>query len=184
MKETGSLKIEQVAVDAVKLVKKPKKHLKTQRERLKQFIRLTGIFLPIIIDAENKVVNGNLRVEVAKELGLKEIPAVKIDRVMTEEEIIAFSVAEKETYDKGYWDTTLLEKKLIGFTEEQLNSLGYADIDRVLLEIKDKIRGEEKGGYVMLEFLVEEYMERKAEIDAVLDKLEKGGYRWEQSRTG
>ena len=51
---------------------------KEQIEKLKRAIKQFGFLVPVLIDDRNRVIVGHARMEAAKELGLAEIPCIRI----------------------------------------------------------------------------------------------------------
>jgi len=56
-------------------------------ENLTESIRNNGVLEPIFIDTKNNIISGNRRVAIAKDLGLKTIPAIVVDEKLSEFEI-------------------------------------------------------------------------------------------------
>lgn len=164
-------RLEEVSLSELVLIETPKKHTEYQKERLRRSIKTVGFVAPIVVDAENKVVNGRLRVEVARELGMEKVPAYRLDRAMTEEEIKAFSVADAETYFKGSWDIEKLKETLAKIDIEKAADFGHSAVQLSGLKVVDRKEKEGRvAGYILLEFTDEEFEREYEKIKKVLDE--------------
>jgi len=101
----------------------PRKASKEQFEQLKKSIQKFGFVDPIIVNCapgrENIVIGGNFRVEVAKALGIKKIPAVYVCIQDIEKEQELNLRLNKNT---GEWDWELLAN----FSEDMLLNVGFS----------------------------------------------------------
>jgi len=114
-------------------------------------IKEFGFRQPIVVDSEMVIVVGHVRYEAAQKLGLKKVP-VHVMEGATAEQIKAYRIADNRTGEEAEWDKALLhleiteldtaafDNSLLGFNEEELNSL------RLSLDgLQDGIDGEEQG---------------------------------------
>lgn len=76
-------------------------------ESIKQF----GFKVPIVVDRDNVIVAGHMRLKAAKKLGLKTVPCVIADD-LTAEQVKAFRLADNKTAELAEWDLPALEKEL------------------------------------------------------------------------
>jgi len=135
---SNHLAVEMVAVD--KLQPYPGNahtHPKKQRKALKAAIREFGFNVPILIDGDDAIVAGELRADVAKELGFGDIPAIRITH-LSEAQIRAFIIAENRVSELGEWDTEKLAAEFdflasVNFNVE-LTGFEAPEIDIVLAE--------------------------------------------------
>ena len=74
-------------------------------------IKMFGFKQPIVIDKDNVVVAGHVRLEAAKKLGMKKVPCVVADD-LTEEEVKAYRLADNRTRDLSKWDSEKLIEEL------------------------------------------------------------------------
>lgn len=120
----------------------PRKWSKEQVEQLKESIQRFGIVDPIIANSadnrKNIIIGGHFRLEVAKQLGYKEIPVVyvNIPEIEREKELNL-----RLNKNQGEFDYSLLAKfdenilSGIGFSSEEIDSI--FDIDDTNTEIFD-----------------------------------------------
>src|SRR5882757_2318910 len=68
-------------------------HPKKQRDKLASIIRRCGFFNPILVDEQREVISGHLRLSVAEQLGLTEVPVIQISH-LSDPEKRALALAE------------------------------------------------------------------------------------------
>lgn len=89
---------------------------------IKEFPQMLDI-RPIVVDENNIVLGGNMRLKACKEAGLKEVPIIKASE-LTEEQKKEFILKDNQSF--GEWDNNLLsewDKELLlnsGFEEWEL----------------------------------------------------------------
>lgn len=125
------LQIQTVQIEDLRFPEKnPRKWSESATEGLKESVRRFGIVDPVLLNSakgrENVILGGRFRIEVAKELGYTEIPAVHvhIDNPVKERELIL-----RLNKHHGNWnidilkefDVSLLED--IGFSSEELDEI-------------------------------------------------------------
>ncbi len=120
----------------------PRKWSKEQVDQLKESIQRFGIVDPIIVNSadsrKNIIIGGHFRLEVAKQLGFKEIPVVYINIPEIERER---ELNLRLNKNEGEFDYSLLAKfdenilKDIGFGSEEMDAI--FDIDDINTEIFD-----------------------------------------------
>lgn len=79
-------------------------------------INAFGFKVPIVINAEGKILAGNTRYKAAQRLGLKKVPCVVADD-LDEVKQKAFILADNKTSELAEWDFELLEKELAELSE-------------------------------------------------------------------
>lgn len=135
-KHKENINIQYIAVDLLKPSEhNPRKWPEDKISALRESIRRFGLVDPIICNSaagrENVVIGGNFRLNVAKELGYKEVPVVYIKLEDLERERELTIRLNKNT---GEWDLDLLAAfdeallKDIGFDSEELDEV-FADLD-------------------------------------------------------
>ncbi|RKZ19682.1 hypothetical protein DRQ17_00455 [bacterium] len=147
------IKVERVSLDSLSYLEgNPRKLSKTVKKRLKDSISQFGYISPVIIDTKNRIIAGNQRVKVLRELiqagqrvqGVEngEITAVRLVGY-SEEELKIFSLAENKI--RGDWDTDKLvdfikgiEEKITNVDDIFLSGFSKVEIDRVLEEVVKK----------------------------------------------
>ena len=108
-----------------------------QITRIANAIARLGFCLPILITADDEIIDGHERVEAAKQLGFTEITCVVIDH-LDDEEIRVLRIALNRIAEKGSWDFDELRlefKELIELGAPiELSGFELPEIDIVLAE--------------------------------------------------
>ena len=86
-------------------------------------IREFGFKVPVIIDKDNVIVAGHVRLLASRELGLEEIPCIVADD-LTPEQIKAFRLADNKTSELSGWDFEMLDSELAGL-ELDMSQFGF-----------------------------------------------------------
>lgn len=119
-----SLKIEYVPIDSIKPYERNAKlHPQEQIEQIKESIRQVGFRDPIGI-WHGEIVEGHGRHIAAKELGMTEIPVIKLDD-MTDEERRAYMLIHNQTTMNSGFDQTLLDIELGDITGIDMSVFGF-----------------------------------------------------------
>lgn len=122
------MELENLSVDKIKPYENnPKKHPDVQIELLKKVITEFGFQVPVIVDKNNVLIAGHGRLEAAKQLGLKELPAVRVEN-LSEEQIKAFRIADNRVAESE-WNYTLLLEELRTLDERLLSLAGFSPDD-------------------------------------------------------
>lgn len=128
---TEILKTEYLSVDALTPYERnAKKHDETGVAAIKASIEQFGFLDPIgIWGAKNLVVEGHGRLMAAKEMGITEVPCIRLDS-LSDEQRRAYALAHNKTAELSGWDFELLNLE-IGELEEvgfDLKPLGFSEI--------------------------------------------------------
>jgi len=103
-------------------------------DKLAAMIHEFGFRVPIVAKSDGLVVDGHLRLQAAKKLGLETVPCLSADD-MTDAQIKAFRIAVNKAAEFASWDEDALaaeieelgemdfEMELTGFDEDELNEL-------------------------------------------------------------
>lgn len=86
---------------------------------IKEFPQMLDI-RPIVIDENNIVLGGNMRLKACKEAGLKEVPTINV-KDLTEEQKREFILKDNQSY--GEWDYSVLKE----WGKEMLTGSGFED---------------------------------------------------------
>jgi DNA modification methylase len=78
-------------------------HSKRQLEKLEKVIRDLGFLVPVLIDRTGQIVAGHARIDIAKRLGMPEVPAIRLDH-LTPAQVRAFRVFDNRIVEDGEWD--------------------------------------------------------------------------------
>lgn len=113
-------------------------------------IREFGFKVPAVIDKSGEIIAGHTRYKAAKKLGIKEIPCIIADD-LTEEQIMAFRLADNKVGEMAEWDFDLLDEELEKMSCIDMEQFGFLesgisedDIDKYFLESEEKEEGKRK----------------------------------------
>lgn len=113
----------------------PRTHTKKQIRQIARSIERFGWTNPILIDAENGVIAGHGRLEAAKQLGMSEVPVLRLDH-MSEAEKQAYIIADNKLAENAGWDDALLAAELQGLfdldIDVELTGFDMGEIDIIL----------------------------------------------------
>src|SRR5258705_444814 len=98
----------------------PRIHSKKQIEQIAKSIRSFGFNVPILIDAQSKVVAGHGRILACMKLGWSEVPTITLEH-LTAEQAKAFLIADNKLTENASWNEQLLA--------QQLQALCAAELD-------------------------------------------------------
>lgn len=109
------------AVNELKLdPKNPRSHTPRQLRKIARSIKTFSFIVPVVIDATNKLICGHGRVLAAQQLGLTEVPTIRVEH-LTEAQARAFMIADNRLTEIAEWDDELLAS--------QLRELAALDLD-------------------------------------------------------
>lgn len=94
----------------------PPKHV----QQLAKSITTFGFNVPILIDAEGRVIAGHGRLLAARQLGWSEVPTITLEH-LSSDQVRAYRIADNRLTDCSTWDERLLA--------EQLKELAGAELD-------------------------------------------------------
>lgn len=89
----------------------PRVHSKRQIRQLANNIAKFGFNVPILVDAERKVIAGHGRLLACGELGIAEVPTLRLDH-LTPAQARAFAIADNRLSEIASWDDQLLAEQL------------------------------------------------------------------------
>jgi hypothetical protein len=98
----------------------PRVHSKKQVRQIATSIAAFGFNVPILVDAQSKVVAGHGRILACLELGLSEVPTICLDH-LSAAQAKAFLIADNRLTVNASWDEPLLA--------QQLKELCLAELD-------------------------------------------------------
>ena len=87
-----------------------RQHNKHQRKKARALFSEHGIVVPIILDERMRIIDGVLRFEIAKELGLQELNAVIVSNA-TEATLLQLELSLNRLAEDSAWDTERLKTK-------------------------------------------------------------------------
>jgi len=135
-----SSEIEFLPIEALKLdPRNPRTHSRNQRRLIKKSIEKFGFTNPVLIGANNEVLAGHGRIEVANELGMATVPCRRLAE-MSEEEKRAYLIADNKLALGAGWDRDLLalhfgELGAVGF-DVSLTGFEMGEIDILMKEVE------------------------------------------------
>lgn len=134
--EILELRIQDVELDE----SNPRITTEEQIELYKKILTRFGMIVPILITSENKILYDSGKYEAAKQLGMKIIRAVRIDK-LSEDELRTLRLAELNAQEKGEWDFEKLYDELSKLNEDDLFLTGFnlAEIEKELETDGDSI---------------------------------------------
>ena len=91
--------------------KNARTHSKKQIRQIAESIRTFGFTNPVLIDQANTILAGHGRVQAAKDIGMGEVPCIRIEH-MTEAEKRAYVIADNKLALNAGWDEDLLAEEL------------------------------------------------------------------------
>jgi len=118
MASNGYIEIEKIKPYS----KNAKKHDKKQIQKVANSIKEFGFNQPVVVDKAGVLIVGHGRLEAAKLLGLKEVPAITVD--LTKEQADAYRLADNKL-NESEWDMKLAIEELKGLSSEMLDLTGF-----------------------------------------------------------
>ncbi|MGV8996260.1 MAG: ParB/Srx family N-terminal domain-containing protein, partial [Parvibaculaceae bacterium] len=110
----------------------PRQHPKSQIRALTKSFEAFGQVLPILIDAESRIISGHAQWEVAKRLDMSEVMVIRIE-FMSEPQIKALMVALNRLSDLSTWDDVALRTVLLDLHDLELDfdieATGFNEIE-------------------------------------------------------
>jgi len=89
----------------------PRTHTPKQVQQIAASIKRFGFTNPILVDDDNGVIAGHGRLAAARQLGLNEVPTVRLSD-MSQAEIRAYVIADNKLAENAGWDRNLLGLEL------------------------------------------------------------------------
>lgn len=108
--------IEQLQLDP----QNPRSHSRKQIRQIARSIETFGFNVPVLTDADRKVIAGHGRLMACKELGWSEVPTIELDH-LSKAQAKAFMIADNRLTENSVWDDRLLA--------EQLQELSLQNLD-------------------------------------------------------
>ena len=110
----------------------PREHPKSQIRALTKSFEAFGQVLPILVDADGRIISGAAQWEVAKRLGMTEVMAIRVE-YLSEPQTKALMVALNRLGDLSKWNEQALSKILLDLHELELDfdieASGYTEIE-------------------------------------------------------
>src|SRR3984893_8440759 len=138
----------------------PRLHSKKQIRQIANSIEAFGFNVPVLVDADLKVIAGHGRLLACRELGWPEVPTLRLDH-LTPAQARAFMIADNRLTEIATWDDPLLAQQL-----KDLSVLG--------LDFSIEITGFEMGEIDLRIASLEELSETDADPADVLPEVPAG----------
>lgn len=122
------LEIKYIPIDDIKPYKNNPRLNEDAIPYVMNSIKEFGFKNPIILDKNNVIVAGHTRLESAKRLDMKEVPAIYADD-LTEEQVKAFRLADNKVAEKSMWDYTKLDEELDNILDIDMSMFDFVDDD-------------------------------------------------------
>lgn len=129
MSERAELRIELINVDdLMEYDGNARAHGREDIEAIEWSIQQFGFNDPIgIWSKDNVIVEGHGRLKAAKNLGMTEVPCIRLDH-MTDEQRRAYALAHNKTAELSAWDFDKLDLELAGIHELDMTKLGFEPV--------------------------------------------------------
>lgn len=115
----------------------PRTHSEKQIKKLEKSIEKFGFNVPLVTDKDNVIISGNAVFKAAKNMGLKEVPTVKIEHLAGAKRK-AFILAVNKIAEESGWDDAILRSDFQILIEEEfdLSITGFeiGEIDVLMLD--------------------------------------------------
>ena len=89
----------------------PRRHTAKQIRQIAESIRSFGFNVPLLVDADDKVIAGHGRLLACGQLGRAEVPTIRLDH-LSDAQARAFMIADNRLTEIAGWDDRLLGEQL------------------------------------------------------------------------
>jgi hypothetical protein len=141
--ELSYIRLEELRPSARKLRKLDSAHMR----EVASSISLLGFCDPLLIGRGNELIDGEARFEAAKQLGLDQIPCVRVEHLSPDEQRVLRLAVNRLAEKKGQWDLDALkiefEELILLDAPIEITGFSPAEIDHVILG--DATEGLEQG---------------------------------------
>lgn len=128
----ANLQVEMLPIEALtEYENNARAHGREDIEAIEWSIQQFGFNDPIgVWSADNVIVEGHGRLKAAKNLGMTEVPVIRLDH-MTDEERRAYALAHNKTAELSMWDFGKLDLELAGIHELDMTKLGFEPLEEI-----------------------------------------------------
>lgn len=127
------LKVEYIPIEDIKPYEKNAKiHTEEQIEQIKKSIKEFGMNDPIGIWRDNIIIEGHGRLMACKELGMEEVPVIRLDD-LTDEQRRAYTLVHNQTTMNTGFNMVILDEELDNI-DIDMSELGFPDSEEVNLD--------------------------------------------------
>ena len=139
---SGPLQIVYRPIDELKLnPQSARKHSRKKLEQLARSLDSFGFVTPALVDAEDRVIAGNARIQAARQLGRTHVPTIRLEH-LSEAKRRALTIADNRLAECASWDQRLLAQELQHLCSVELD-FNIEVTGLALKEIELKIAGVE-----------------------------------------
>jgi hypothetical protein len=123
-------------------------HSAKQLRQIAASIERFGFIVPVLVNAQKQILAGHGRVEAAKLLGLKEVPAMRLDHLSPVEQR-AYAIADNRLAELAEWNRDTLAIELHGLIELKfaVEVTGF-EMGEIELILHDEDEGQNEGAEV------------------------------------
>jgi DNA modification methylase len=100
--------------------KNARQHSDKQVQQIARSIETFGFNVPVLVDANLRVVAGHGRLLASKLLGIADVPVIRLEH-LSETQRVAFAIADNRLTENSKWDKGLLAEQLMTLSEAQLD---------------------------------------------------------------
>ena len=163
------LKIEYLPVKSLKPYEKnTRKHQKKDIDNIARSIEKFGMNDPIGIWKDNIIVEGHGRLLACKQLGMTEVPCVRLDH-LTDEQRREYAIAHNATAELSEWDFDILPDELAELDLSDFDFDFGIDEEEEDFDENDLERDDEKDGGVLIQITFRNLQEYKNAENAIKD---------------
>lgn len=143
-----------------------RRHSDAKLHKLRANIELHGMIVPLVANATGRVLAGEARLSIARQLGLSEVPVIRVSH-LTKAQEMAFTVADNRIVELSSWDEASLKitfEEIIALDESfeiEVTGFDTAQIDRIL-EVTEGADADDPDDELMLP--EEEAVSRKGDL--------------------
>lgn len=127
-----------------------RKHTEDQLHQLEAAVRAFGFVTPVVVDEDDTILAGHGRWLVAGRLQMETVPCIRVSG-LSEEQKMAFSLADNRIALNSQWDERLLSEQVAAllenpdFGQEALNDFGFGrdDLLRLDMLVEEELAREE-----------------------------------------
>ncbi|MBX3598562.1 MAG: site-specific DNA-methyltransferase [Rhizobiaceae bacterium] len=133
--------------------KNARTHSRKQLRQIADSIRRFGFTNPVLIDSSSMILAGHGRVEAARQLGMSEVPCLRLD-LMSEQEKRAYIIADNKLALNAGWDEELLALELQALLDVDLDfdigvtGFSIAEIDGLVESLSKEEPGDPKDDHL------------------------------------
>jgi DNA modification methylase len=132
------LKLINIAIGELQVSdRKTRQHSGEQLSAIKQSILILGFCSPLLVGKDNLVIDGEARLDVARQLGFVTVPCIMIGH-LSKAELRVLRLAINRLSEKGEWDVNALKLEVeeLIILEAPVNIIGFSpgEIDQILLD--------------------------------------------------